>query len=468
MWSDLDRNAKGGIIGGGIILLLLTVFMMYWLFSDKQVVLFSNMDEKEAANIVTALEDMKVPYSLKDNGRAVLVDESQSQVVRVKLLGQGVPVNSGSGFELFDNADIGMTEYSQKINYLRAMQGELARSIMAIEGVKFARVHLVLPETSLFRQKGRSPSASVTIVPDQNRTLQNDQILGIQRMVAAAAPGLEQDQVTVIDNRGITLSTVNPENSKENVTTLILQKKQEAESYLERKVNAILEKTFGDRKATATISVDIAVDKVHRKEEVVLPNSSQNQGVLRKRESTSASTQKNTSAPKTVELEYEVGRRIEEVISMPGAITRISVGVMVPDDIGQDQIDHLKNIVSMSVGLDFSRGDAIEIYPFREIEPVQMGPVNPTYESTSGVQQQDSAPTQAKGVQAFIDQFEEHLTYILGGMLAAIVVLLFALIMSMRRRRPQGMADLTSEERNRLLSDIQTWLEAGDGVKDGV
>jgi flagellar M-ring protein FliF len=464
MWSELDNRAKMGLLSGVVILVILTIVLIAWMFMGKQEVLFSNMDEKEAANVISALEDMKVPYSLQDNGSTVLVDSSQVQSVRVKLVGQGVSLNAGSGFELFDDADIGMTEYSQKINYLRAMQGELARSIMSIDGIKYARVHLVLPETSLFRQKKQVPTASVTLVPEKGVPLTAEQILGIQRLVAAAAPGINQEDVTVIDNNGITLSTVNPALNKENITTLILQKKREAERYLENKVNQILDKTFGADNAIATISVELAVDKVHRKEEVILPNSSRDSGVLRKRESTSANPgDKKGASPRTVELEYELSRRVEEIVSMPGAIKRISVGVVVPEGTDEEQLAHLQKIISMSVGLDESRGDDLAVYPMKtDMISHVLAAESPALSMEK--------PGQAVAVQderqdAAVNPFnEKQVLYALGGMAAVILILLLALLSSMRSKRERASKALSPEERDRLLGDIKHWLNSGEAA----
>lgn len=465
MWSELDKGARLGLVFGMVILIALTVGLFMWVFKSNQEALFDNLDSTEAANIVTALEEMKVPYTMANNGSTIMVDEAQAQKVRVKLIGQGVPMHAGNGFELFDNADIGMTEYSQKINYLRALQGELARSIMSIDGIKYARVHLVLPEASIFRQKKQSSTASVTVIPEQGTVLSRDQILGVQRLIASSTPGIAEEDVTVIDNNGVTLSSVNPAINRDNVTTLILQKKTEAERYLESKIHVILDKSFGVGNSIATVSVDLVVDKVHRKEETVLPRSSKDAGVLRKRESiTGGNGDRKDSGTKTVEMEYQLSKRIEEIVSMPGAIERINVGVMVPEETSPEQVAHLREIVSMSVGLNLSRGDELAIYPMKidvisgVIGKKDLNSVmtRPSESATPDIIESDS--------EIVLGPLEDRrsVVYLIAGLSVALMLLLGLLLYSVAARKRATGKRLTSDERDKLLGDIKKWLNNGE------
>lgn len=459
IWSEMDRNARIGLSVGVALVVTLAVFLLFWLMPGKQSVLYAQLDQQEAAGIVSALEEMKVPYSLDENGSSILVDSSKVQEVRLKLVGKGIPVNAGSGFELFDNADIGMTEYSQKINYLRAMQGELARSIMSIDGIKYARVHLVLPETSLFKQKKTASTASVTLVPEPGVVLSAEQILGIQRLVASSAPGITENEVTVIDNNGITISRVSPEADRENITTLVLQKKREAEAYLEKKIKTILDKAFGDGKAVATVSVEIAVNKVHRKDELVLPNPNKDTGVLKKRESINGGGKGSDARDsKTVEIEFQVSRRIEEIVSMPGAIQRINVGAMVPETATQEQISNLKDIISMSVGIDAARGDDVAIYAMKSgvIDNVVKSRAEPA--EIENVLPETAMPPNLSGIDELTKN--KSLMYLFGGCLVLVMVLLVMLLRSIGKGKKAAGKHLSAEEREKLLSDIKQWLNS--------
>jgi flagellar M-ring protein FliF len=454
MWENLDKNSKTGLVAGVSILVIITIIAVIYVLSGKNATLFSGLDENEAANIVAALEEMKIPFSIKENGRKILVEEDIVNEVRLKLVSKGVPIKSGVGFELFDNADIGMTEYSQKINYLRAMQGELSRSLMSLEGVKYARVHLVLPEASIFKQKKEKPTASVTLIPVPDYKFDNDQILGMQRLVASSAPGINQNDVIILDNNGVTLSKVIPLNSKENVTSMLLQKKREVERYLEAKANNVLDKTFGVKSSVVTVSVDLIVDKIHRKDEIVLPAGSKNEGVIRKRESLGSSgNDKKSKAPKTLEIEYQLSRRVEEIVSMPGAISRISVGVLLPENTTPNNVNNLRKIISMSVGLDYERGDDLAIYPMKMeffnkvlMKKKAVSPASHVIDNEVSVDIQNNL---------FSNRY-----IIYGTTISSVILLLIVVYLVFTRRRvvsPKAI-ELSQGDKDKLLADVKQWL----------
>ena len=156
--------------------------------------------------MIEELDRMKVPYRLDDGGGSILVPEELVHKTRLQLVGKNLPLHGAVGFEIFNNTDFGMTEFTQKVNYQRALQGELTRTIMALEEVQSARVHLALPESSLFKREQSRPKASVALAVRPGQSLARDQVAGIQRLVAAAVPGIDADDVTVLDQKGVTLS----------------------------------------------------------------------------------------------------------------------------------------------------------------------------------------------------------------------------------------------------------------------
>lgn len=470
MWSEINNGNKVRIIIGIVFLLFLIVALVIWVFSGNQKALYSDLSTKDAASIVMALEKLKIPYSIGGGGASVFVDAGKADEVKVKLAGEGVIANSEHGFELFDNADIGMTEYSQKINFLRAMQGELARSIMSIDGVKYARVHLVLPETSLFKQKKNSPGASVTIIPKQGVSLNPDQVESIQRLVSSAAPGIDQQKVTVIDNTGKTISKIDIESERENITGLLLKKKKEVEKYLENKVELILNKTFGDNHFIAIISVDLNLDKVHRKEEIILPNKTQEAGVIRKRESVSDITKNKgkENGASSVELDYQLSRRIDEIVSMPGAITRIQLGVLVPEETEEGQLLQLKEVISMAVGLNKSRGDDLAIFPMemdKILAPLDEKdvPSNMTIDNPEILEAPEAENLIAN---KYFDQGSKYILhysseiYLIYGLGSALFVSLIALLILIRKKEKLKVKRLSTLERDALLSDLKQWLSS--------
>ncbi|MDD3799224.1 MAG: flagellar basal-body MS-ring/collar protein FliF [Novosphingobium sp.] len=169
-------------------------------------VLYEDIREADAAQIVGELEKQGIPYRLADDGHRVLVPEDEVDRARVTIAGSGIAMGGVVGFELFNDADMGLTEFAEKVNYQRALQGELARTIMMMDGISFARVHLSLPERSLFRTARTGPKAAVTIQAVRGRPLQARQVEGIQRLIASTVAELSARDVAVLDDKGDLIS----------------------------------------------------------------------------------------------------------------------------------------------------------------------------------------------------------------------------------------------------------------------
>ncbi|HWE45794.1 MAG TPA: flagellar basal-body MS-ring/collar protein FliF [Caulobacteraceae bacterium] len=173
-----------------------------FVFHKPYAVLFSDLRTLDAGAVVADLDKRKVPYHLKDGGATILVPADRVDATRLAILSGELPLKGVVGFELFNKSDLGLTEFAQKINYQRALQGELARTIMAIDGIDSARVHLSMPEPSIFRDDRRPPKASVALIMHQGANLAPPAVLGIQRLVAAAVPDLDSSNVVILDDRG--------------------------------------------------------------------------------------------------------------------------------------------------------------------------------------------------------------------------------------------------------------------------
>lgn len=193
------------VIGG-----LLVAAYFAW-FRTRYEVLFSNLRNADAATILADLDKKKIPYRLKDDGATILVPSDSVTKTRVDIISGDLPLKGTVGFELFNKSDMGLTEFAQKINYQRALQGELARTIMSMESVEEARVHLTLTEQTIFREDRRPAKASVSVMARSGRTLSAQTIAGIQRLVAAAVPDLDISNVVVLDGDGAVVSQAGPE-----------------------------------------------------------------------------------------------------------------------------------------------------------------------------------------------------------------------------------------------------------------
>src|SRR5919201_2230116 len=163
-WADLDARGRAGVAAGLVLIVAMVALFAWWALQRDYQVLFKDMAQRDAAAVVAELKRLKVAYRLEADGSTIRVPADTVHETRLALMGRGVPLSGGVGFELFDHNDLSTTEYAQKINYQRALQGELARTIMAIEGVRLARVHLVLADAGIFKRDKSRPKASVSVL----------------------------------------------------------------------------------------------------------------------------------------------------------------------------------------------------------------------------------------------------------------------------------------------------------------
>lgn len=201
--SNTNRARQLPLFIGGAVLLALVLFAL-WLFvlRTPYVTAFSGVGRADAVAIVAQLDKLKIPYELADDGREIRVPHDKLDAARMQVLGGELALKNAVGFELFNKSDMGLTDFAQRINYQRALQGELARTIMGLAEIESARVHLTLPERSLFRSMREPAKASVAVVVKPGMVMQADAVAGVQRLVASAVEGLDSANVSVLDDRG--------------------------------------------------------------------------------------------------------------------------------------------------------------------------------------------------------------------------------------------------------------------------
>jgi flagellar M-ring protein FliF len=422
---------------------------------------------------------MKVPFQIGDDGTKILVDGKVVHEVRLSLMSRGVPISGAVGFEIFDNKDVGMTESMQKINYQRALQGELARTIMANEQLKSARVHLVVEEGGLFSRDKAHPKAAVSVVLKPGAHLSSDQILGIQRLVAAAVPGLDSAQVTITDQRGIALSAEADTDTSGAPATGKLRLKKQADDYLTRKVSEVLDRAFGPGQAIVSVDATLNFDEIRRTDQNIVPLHGRGDevgAVVRRRESiyrqpsgVAAVKTADTTGDRpaeaagtltsTNEVEYELSKSGEQVLSTPGGIRRISVGVIVPQTLTDDQLGRVRDIVRMAVGFNAERGDAISVEPLSRImtKPiVSAAPVSPAAAAIA-----PERPVKR--------EWWPHDIATDAALSVAVLVLIVLVVVIGRRRAEQNTLEhrLSARERQQLLTELKSWLEAEKAAAGG-
>jgi flagellar M-ring protein FliF len=219
-------------------------------FKSNYSPLFTNLRTMDAATIVAALDKKKTPYKLKDGGATILVPTDLVDTTRLAVMSEDLPIKGAVGFELFNKSDMGLTEFAQKINYQRALQGELARTIMTMEAIDAARVHLSLPEPTIFREDRRPPKASVTLVTRSGKQLSAGTIRGIRRLVAAAIPDLDLANVVILDDNGEVVSNDIPVDAAPSSG---VQTKRAIEQFYAAKVRRALDSAYPNGEVTVEI-----------------------------------------------------------------------------------------------------------------------------------------------------------------------------------------------------------------------
>ncbi|HMK64910.1 MAG TPA: flagellar basal-body MS-ring/collar protein FliF, partial [Thermodesulfobacteriota bacterium] len=257
-WPTKKKISALILIGGTIISLLL---VFSWAQRPTYQTLFSNVGEADSGMIIQKLKEMKVPYQVEGTG--ILVPSDKVYELRLQLAAQGLPQGGGVGFEIFDKTNFGTSDFVQKLNFRRAIQGELSRTIQSLSEIETCRVHLAVPERSVFVEKESKASASVMVKLKPGRTLAQSQVQGIVHLVSSSVEGLSPEEVTVIDNRGGMLTRPTQEGSANlNNNQLELQRSYEKE--IESRVVNILEPITGRNKVRAKVFASLDFTKTEK------------------------------------------------------------------------------------------------------------------------------------------------------------------------------------------------------------
>jgi flagellar M-ring protein FliF len=464
-WTRLDTRARIGLAGGAFAIVLVLAGSAVWLLRTDYKVLFADLKPQDSAAMVAELERQKVPYQIAGDGNTLLVPADMVHATRLKLMGREIPLQGAAGFELFNNADFGMTEFAQKINYQRALQGELTRTILSLAEVRDARVHLALAEEGLFKRAQARGKAAITLTLKPGASLRGEQVVGIQRLVAAAVPGIAAADVTIVDQRGVALTRTQADGEIEHGSAR-LDLKKETEQLLARKAGEVLERALGAGQAIASVDVTLNMDVVRTTSEEVLGGpgrGGQSAGVMvREREvvrdaappldqradGRTGNTQR--------EIEYQTGRRVEQVVTQPGAIRRMQVVAVVSRPVDAQQLDQIRALVAAAVGLQPERGDAVVVQSLKALgtEPPVQATAAPATAAAPG----------AEGGALPVPAQESVAWPLWRGVAFVVVLAVLALLLWAARRGPRagsrGLRVLPPAEREAALRQLQAWLQA--------
>jgi len=413
---------RRGLMIGVVFLISLAAFgsLIYWNSTPDYQVLFSNLAQEDAGEMVNKLKEKKIPFQLSGNGTSILVPKEKVYDTRLALTAEGLPKGGGIGFEVFDRTNLGATDFVQKLNYQRAIQGELSRTIRQIREVEQARVHVVTPKESLFVDEQKRPTASVFLKTRSGMSLSAAQVEGIVHLVASSVEGLEPGQITVVDTSGRILSKRNDANLVGQLSTSQLEYQRNLEEGYKKKIQGMLEEFLGLNKAIARVSADMDFQQIQITEErfdptTVLRSEQKNaerssmvsgmktsgeakaekkaeaaappKGKTRMgsegvgKATTPASPvpfQENQSERQNEIRNYEISKVNKQIKNPVGNIKKLSVAVIVDGTYKEvaeskggktrqfiprtsEEMEKFENLVKTAMGFDSDRGDQLEV-----------------------------------------------------------------------------------------------------------
>jgi flagellar M-ring protein FliF len=402
-WAKLSLVKRVALVGLSVGSLLLVLGLSVLGTREHYAYLYTELSTEDAAAIVEKLKTQQVPFQLESAGTAILVPEERVPALRLELASGGLPRGGRVGFEIFDQARIGATEFEQQVNLRRALEGELARSVMAIDGVKSARVHLVLPERRLFTSRSESASASVVVKLGNSAAFGRREVAAVVHLVSAAVPGLSKDRVSVVSTEGVTLHRpVSDAQSAAELTDLQGEQSRLVGSQFEGEVLAQLERVVGPGNADVRVNVELEGATREKTEELYEPSKtalrSENQveevsgagqeagvaGVPGARtnlpdaqaEGGAATPQASAgggSVRRSHTRNWEIERVTQKTSTPPGEIRRLNVAVLLNGRWEQRgaksvfvprspaEVEALENVVKHAVGFNKDRGDSVTV-----------------------------------------------------------------------------------------------------------
>ncbi len=395
LWTDRTMAQRILVLGLTVSVVLAFGLMIFWMNKPDYKVLMTNLYPEDANRVVSILQGNKDQYQLKDNGTTIMVPADRVYDLRLKIAGEGNLHGQGIGFEIFDEVQIGQTDFVQHINYQRALQGELARTISEFPQITKTRVHLVLPQKSLFIEDQMPPSASIILQLKDDGALGASEVTGIVNLVSMAVEGLDPKQITVTDMKGRPLYTPEDDTAGLALSNTQLEYKADMEFTIQRRIMELLGPVVGPEKVIARVNADLDFSQKTIRKELFDPASAVVRSETRNEESTAGAaslaggepdanfrgdgfsgtrtTQDSTRESRTTN--YEINKQEENIIAPVGELKRLSVAVIVDGtwepnpDTGEmvytprsaEELERIRNLIGNAVGVDSVRGDMIEV-----------------------------------------------------------------------------------------------------------
>jgi flagellar M-ring protein FliF len=383
VWQGMSPGRRVAMAVVGLVTTATVLGVAYWAAQPDYRVLFSGLAPEDASAITTKLQAQGVSFRLSSGGTSVLVPAEQLQQVRVDMAGDGLPVKGGKGFELFDQSPLGMTPFTQHVNYIRAMQAELARTIMSIDPIVFARVHIVKPDPSPFIRDQKPTTASVVVRLKPGTSLSRHVSNGVVALVARSVEGLTRENVTIVDDHGKLLSEEH--NPETGMIGSHMDYRRELEKYLSAQAESVLAPVMGTGKALVRVTADINFQRHKEKKETYQPDGrvptmeklttskatsgpgNQARGPTGTASNLGKPPAPATTAPannveETTETNYVVSKVTQEFEDKVGSIERLTIAALVDLSGGEKgeprmSMSDVQDIIKQAVGFKTGRDD---------------------------------------------------------------------------------------------------------------
>ncbi len=413
--NQLNLQQIMGLAVGVAALFALIIGVWTWGQTPDYRVLYSNLSDRDGGAIIESLQQLNIPYKFADGGGALMVPSNQVHEARLKLASQGLPKGGTAGFELMENQKFGITQFAEQVNYQRALEGELARSVQSIGAVASARVHLAIPKHSVFVKEQQKPSASVVLNLHGGRLLDAAQVSAIVHLISSSVPELSAKSVTVVDQNGTLLSANHDGNTVEGLDASQLKYVQQIEQSYINRIEELLTPLLGANNVRAQVVADIDFARVEQTAEIFKPNQNPADAATRSKQSseamngsglnaggipgaltnqppvpatapivasagtqggaTTANNANLTSSQKESTVNFEVDRTIRHTVLPVGSIKRLSVAVVVNGNrmvtgadgkssiksLGDVEKEQINSLVRDVMGFDKKRGDSLNV-----------------------------------------------------------------------------------------------------------
>ncbi|MCH8473733.1 MAG: flagellar M-ring protein FliF [Opitutales bacterium] len=506
-WNSLEANQKVSFFLATTMLVIGVAAVAIWAQRPDMRLLYGGLDEKQAASIIQHLESESIRYELRHGGSAIFVPQREVYKARMDIVSTGTVGHDAVGFEIFDQSSFGASDFIQRTNFIRAIQGELSRTISQLSGVRSARVMVVMPENRLLVSQNSSKTTASVFVEVAGGGLDHSAVRSIQALVANSVEGLERSKVSVVDNHGNVLSTDESDDSMAAASSSILKYRKSVESYFSNKVETMLERVLGPENVTVRVHAEIDSEEFSRIEEVF----GDGDGALLSsvtEEQSSSSTKPSTGGPvgagdataesagtggtsdeerRMRDQQFAVDRMVTNTSRRAGSISRLTASVFIaaktetaegetePQIVprSQEEIDNLRQIVAKSLGIDLDDSETGQI----EVQ-----------EMPFAIGSQTLPPFPGERPEGFdLSTLMEYSSEIIGSVVALILFITFLIIYRKLKDQPSpfdqmeqaaasfrpgghGSSDITPDLLNNLISQrpentaasIKNWLRQKD------